>query len=566
MRSFFHLKPLFFIYSIALISVVEAANRSHLYSFSLDKEGNISKIFDISEQNYAIPIIYKILVSNNTKVVPSHLFRNESALVGNAKEGRKRLEAFFSTLLEKKIYDTTELQALQEQFLTHLDKYMLDYFLFEPVEVIAMDDVDINQTVKNLRNEILEYKKMIDHFLNHTYPEEWSQLGIDFTTLAFYSLGDQKEVKKIEKAFQIKQRLLLEKNFAKSLLKLTLVQGTTQTSHTDPLLTMIAKWKLPYQQLSFELGYELGNTHIFTTKEHHTFETQFVTDALKLIIAMDKEKEALQRDTILDTLTTLQLSYDQQLEAAFQYHDLTKKLALYQKLLKYYPKEHENLHYWIADTYAKSKQYHLALEHALAHIISRNNPEDRLYQLESIIKKGKFNQETIYHTLSQKIKNKKLELTLIEIDLKHGRTQKAFDAYKRHKAFIDPVYTIWRFLRANQIEYAFQIIEEQQEYQVARYYFEQKKEFAKALYWYLKQCDIEECSQGCSIESILFSYSSEGEFAQEKINLEHLFESLYPKLQTFKPCTIQDITKELHTLGLEKIAKQCIIHYNNKKN
>jgi len=71
------------------------ANRSYLYSFNQDKKGKISKIFDISEQNCEIPIIYKILVSENTEIVPSIIFEDSLALKGNAQAGRKKLIAFF---------------------------------------------------------------------------------------------------------------------------------------------------------------------------------------------------------------------------------------------------------------------------------------------------------------------------------------------------------------------------------------------------------------------------------------------------------------------------------------
>jgi len=76
-------------------------NRSYLYSFNKDANGKISKIFDISEQNYEIPNIYKIL--------PSEIYENSLALVGDAKQGRKNLDAFFKKLHKAAIFETKEL-------------------------------------------------------------------------------------------------------------------------------------------------------------------------------------------------------------------------------------------------------------------------------------------------------------------------------------------------------------------------------------------------------------------------------------------------------------------------
>ena len=139
------------------------ANRSYLYSFRKNSKGEVSKIFDISEQNYQIPIIYQILVSENTQIVPSKIFEDTNALIGNAKEGRKKLDDFFLQLFAKNIFDKKELKSLQKIFMAHLDTYTLDYFLFEPAEVIEMDDVDVNEQIKQLKKNIANYDLSLIH-------------------------------------------------------------------------------------------------------------------------------------------------------------------------------------------------------------------------------------------------------------------------------------------------------------------------------------------------------------------------------------------------------------------
>ena len=169
------------------------ANRSYLYSFSEGKDGKI-EVFDISEQNYEVPIIYKILVSANTKIVPSKLFDDSLALVGDAQAGRKRLNAFFKKLHKAKAFNEAELSHLEEEFQNHLDKYTLDYFLFEPVEVISMDEENTDKAVKKISKEIKNYDQMIADYLNElgkADEEYWDDLGIDCATYLYYSMGNK---------------------------------------------------------------------------------------------------------------------------------------------------------------------------------------------------------------------------------------------------------------------------------------------------------------------------------------------------------------------------------------
>ena len=168
------------------------ANRSYLYSFKEGLKGKL-KFNDISEQNYAIPIIYKILVSENTQLVPSVLFTDHLALIGSSKNTRKKLENFFNLIEKESIFDEEEFKESKESFLKHLDEFTLDSFLFEPVEVISMDDININEEVELIFNEIQDYDRMIFNYINDKKEyknNDMDDLGIDPSSFLYFTLND----------------------------------------------------------------------------------------------------------------------------------------------------------------------------------------------------------------------------------------------------------------------------------------------------------------------------------------------------------------------------------------
>ena len=73
------------------------ANRSYLYAI----KKIIVKYASICECNYDIPLVFKILISSNTKMVPSKRFQNDEliALQANYEKGLEKLYDFFNRLL-----------------------------------------------------------------------------------------------------------------------------------------------------------------------------------------------------------------------------------------------------------------------------------------------------------------------------------------------------------------------------------------------------------------------------------------------------------------------------------
>ena len=404
------------------------ANRSYLYSFSKDNKGEIAKIFDISEQNYEIPIIYKILVSENTQIVPSKLFNEATALVGDAKNGRKRLDAFFEKLIKKNIFEKEELKELQQSFIKHLDKYTLDYFLFEPIEVISMSDVDLDKEVTNLKTEIDAYSKMISNFFKDTCDDCWSELGIDASNCLCFSLGDEKEVKKIEKKYSAKERLELEKNTAKK---------------------------------------------------------PNVKNLIQLVSKMNEDTEADKIEEILDKAMDLNPDQKQLMKIAHYYNDLDKKLKLYKTLLDF-PEAKTSALYSIADVYTEKKDYKKALEFAIEHLLAiKEFSNNDIFQIEEIIEKGNFNKLEIYQKIAEKISYDRLENGIVEAALESGKSELAFEFYNNHKKTIDKISVIWSFLLNNQSEFALKIANDD-DYIIFSHYYKDKKQFAKSVYYLIK--------------------------------------------------------------------------------
>ena len=403
------------------------ANRSYLYSFSEEKDGK-TKVFDISEQNYEIPIIYKILVSANTKVVPSKLFDDSLALVGDAQAGRKKLNAFFKKLHKEKAFDEAELSYLEEEFQNHLDKYTLDYFLFEPVEVISMDEENTDKAVKKIAQKIKNYDQMIADYLKELDADDeyWDDLGIDCASYLYYSMGNQEEVEKIEKQFSNKKLVEVKALIAKK-------------------------------------------------------------PTVKRYIRLIKEirSNATEVDKTIDKILELNPNFEQLWNCAYTYNDLDKKIALYKQIAIDYPNEEKiiEVNYWISSAYEKKKDYANALKYRLQYII--DNPDEEPH-LDRIIKGGKFNKQEIYDDLSKKIKNKYIEEELIKNEIKNGNYEKALKTFYELDEKMEwengRYRIIWAFLEHNQLAYVMELIEKHKLYNYLYPHYKKTKEYDKMLY------------------------------------------------------------------------------------
>ena len=424
------------------------------------------------------------------------------------KRDAKDLIVFLRDLFKKKIYDAAKLKDLQGMFIEHLDKYTLDHFLFEPVEVILMDDVDVNQEVKNLKDEIDNYDRMISDFIENKdgYPKEFSELGIDFSSLLYFSMGNADEVKEIEKKYSDIRRAKLEAKIAKK----------------------------PSVELYIALVHEL-----------------------------DKKKEAKEINRLMDKAVALQPSYKELRSCAMQYQDVNKKIVLYRDIIKKYPKvAHEN-YYWLADAYEENKEYKKALEYMILETLGKKQTIENhtLSSLDSLISKTNSNRQKIYKKISAQVKSRLIERELIFISINNAEYDKAFNRFYEIKDFLsDDKVKNWRnnrfihnhiaraFLEKGQIEKGIKIVKDTETYAAAYYYYQGQKNVKESLYWYIKSSEVE-----------MFDYHSKGQFASEKFDIHNLFDELYPSLKDFRPQDLVNLSEELQEEKLPSIAKKILI-------
>lgn len=120
------------------------ANRSYLYSTNIvpgpDAEAQGRKLIGISEYNYDIPIVFKLLLSGNPRTCPSSIWdcNDDIALLGDYDAGLANLEAFLAQI------QTPAAQPLIAEALEFLRKpeNHNPYFVLECGEIFEMSDPD----------------------------------------------------------------------------------------------------------------------------------------------------------------------------------------------------------------------------------------------------------------------------------------------------------------------------------------------------------------------------------------------------------------------------------------
>lgn len=139
------------------------ANRSYLYSTSVisepSAEANGRKLIGISEWDYDIPIVFKLLLSGNPKTCPSSIWNNleEIALIGDYASGVKNLEEFLSKI---ELPAAQDLIAEATEFLKKPENWNRYFVLecgeiFDVVETPLLEqNLALLEQVKNLQPEV----------------------------------------------------------------------------------------------------------------------------------------------------------------------------------------------------------------------------------------------------------------------------------------------------------------------------------------------------------------------------------------------------------------------------
>ncbi|MGP9491007.1 DUF7822 domain-containing protein [Psychrobacter sp. AOP7-B1-24] len=140
------------------------ANRSYLYSTNIIPEPNqddSSRVLTgISEYNYDIPIVFKVLLSGNPQACLSVIWENSEkiALIGDYASGLQNLEAFLAGIM---------LPAAQAPIIEALEFLKMpenqnQYFILECGEIFEMSETPVEAQNLALLNQVQNLQPEIE--------------------------------------------------------------------------------------------------------------------------------------------------------------------------------------------------------------------------------------------------------------------------------------------------------------------------------------------------------------------------------------------------------------------
>ena len=148
------------------------ANRSYLYSTNVipgpNAKANGRKLIGISEWNYDIPIVFKLLLSGNPKTCLSSIWNHPEkiALIGDYVSGVKNLEGFLSKI---DIPSAQDLIAEAMEFLNRPENQN-QYFVLECGEIFDMSDTPLIEQNLALLEEIKNIQPEVEQALLSLVP------------------------------------------------------------------------------------------------------------------------------------------------------------------------------------------------------------------------------------------------------------------------------------------------------------------------------------------------------------------------------------------------------------
>lgn len=127
------------------------ANRSHLYAANAlpTVEGRPDPVAGISEHNWSIPLAHLLLVSFDTRVVPSMIWDRRIAVAGDYERGAALLMELLRVVGED-VEDEQDFHSVVATTKAQLDKQRAKYFLLEAGEILDMDDEPVEAATDRL--------------------------------------------------------------------------------------------------------------------------------------------------------------------------------------------------------------------------------------------------------------------------------------------------------------------------------------------------------------------------------------------------------------------------------
>lgn len=157
------------------------ANRSYIYYTDNDAsaEGEF-KATGLSEFNYGIPTVYILLASYNTRSVPSKLFDNEPAIIGDFEKGKQLVTDLVAVLADLYPDDDTIIE-FAENTADYLEDCEGKYTLLENHEVYVMGDDTTQVQNDNIIAIADEYRTQAEDIVRR---HKAGELNIDALTEA----------------------------------------------------------------------------------------------------------------------------------------------------------------------------------------------------------------------------------------------------------------------------------------------------------------------------------------------------------------------------------------------
>ncbi len=123
------------------VTVPGMANRSHLYAANTlpSAEGRPDPVVGISEHNWSIPLAHLILVSFDTRAVPSMIWDQRMGVAGDYDRGAALLVDLLR-LVGEEVEDEQDFRKVVEKTKAQLARQRAKYFLLEAGEILDMDD------------------------------------------------------------------------------------------------------------------------------------------------------------------------------------------------------------------------------------------------------------------------------------------------------------------------------------------------------------------------------------------------------------------------------------------
>jgi hypothetical protein len=137
--------------SATAVTVAAMANRSHLFAANTlpTEDGHPDPVVGISEHNWSIPLAHLLLVSFDTRVVPSMIWGRRTGVAGDYDRGAALLMELLRVVGEE-VAEEQDFESVVAMTKAQLDRQRAKYFLLEAGEILDLDDEPVEAATDRL--------------------------------------------------------------------------------------------------------------------------------------------------------------------------------------------------------------------------------------------------------------------------------------------------------------------------------------------------------------------------------------------------------------------------------